>query len=288
MKAKSESDVAQSCPTTSDPMDCSLPRSSIHGIFQARVLKWLAIVLSGNTWSNRQMWPWSTEWSRAKANRFCQENTLVTANTLFQQHKRGLYTWTWPDGHNQNQIDYILCNQRWRSSIQSAKTRLGVDCGSDHELLVAKFRLKMKKVGKTTRLFKYDLNQIPYDYTVEMKNRFKGLDLIDKSAWWTMDGSSWHCTGKRDQDHPQEKKCKKSKWLPEEALQIAVKRTEAKSKGEKERYTHLNAEFQKIARRDKKAFLSDQCKEIEENKRIGKTDGNTRPPDLPLEKSVCR
>ena len=99
----------------------------------------------------------------------------------------------------------------------------------------------MKKVGKTTRLFKYDLNQIPYDYTVEMKNRFKGLDLIDKSAWWTMDGSSWHCTGKRDQDHPQEKKCKKSKWLSEEALQIAEKRRQAKSKGEKERYTHLNA-----------------------------------------------
>ena len=74
---------------------------------------------------------------------------------------------------------YVLCNQRWRSSIQSAKTRLGADCGSDHELLVAKFRLKLKKVGKTTRAFRYDLNQIPYDYTVEVRNRFKGLDLIE-------------------------------------------------------------------------------------------------------------
>ena len=97
---------------------------------------------------------------------FCQENTLVMANTLFQQHKRRLYTWTSPDGQHRNHIDYILCSQRWRSSIQSAKTRPGADCGSDHELLIAKFRLKLKKVGKTTRLFRYDLNQISYDYTV--------------------------------------------------------------------------------------------------------------------------
>ena len=103
----------------------------------------------------------------------------MIANTLFQQHKR-FYTWTSPGGQYQNQIDYILCSQRWRSSIQSAKTRPGADCGSDHELLIAKFRLKLKKVGKTTRLFRYDLNQIPYDYTVEVRNRFKGLDLIDR------------------------------------------------------------------------------------------------------------
>ena len=111
---------------------------------------------------------------------FCQENTLVRADTVFQHHKRRLYTWTSPDGQNQNQIDYILCSQRWRSSIQSAKTRLGADCGSDHGLLIAKFRLKLKKVGKTTRPFRYDLNQILYDYTVEVRNRFKGLDLIDR------------------------------------------------------------------------------------------------------------
>ena len=91
---------------------------------------------------------------------FCQENALVIANTLFQQHKRGLYTWTSPDGQHRNQIDYIICSQRWRSSIQSAKIRLGADFGSDHELLIAKFRLKLKKVGKTTRPFRYDLNQI--------------------------------------------------------------------------------------------------------------------------------
>ena len=89
---------------------------------------------------------------------FYQENALVIANTLFQQHKRRLSTWTSPDGQHRNQTDYILCSQRWRSSIQSAKTRPGADCGSDHELLIAKFRLKLKKAGKTTRPFRYDLN----------------------------------------------------------------------------------------------------------------------------------
>ena len=119
---------------------------------------------------------------------FCQENTLVIANTLFQQHKRRLYTWTSPDGQYRNQIDYVLCSQKWRSSIQSAKkTRPEADCGSDHELLTGKFKLKLKKVGKTTRPFRYDLNQIHYDYTVEVTNRFKGLDLIDRvpEELWT-------------------------------------------------------------------------------------------------------
>ena len=110
---------------------------------------------------------------------FCQENILVIANTFFQQHKRRLYTWTSPDGQHQNQIDYILCSQRWRSSIQSTRTRPGADCSSDHELLIAKLRLKLKKVGKTTKPFRYDLNQIPYDYTVEVRNIFEELDLIE-------------------------------------------------------------------------------------------------------------
>ena len=110
----------------------------------------------------------------------------------------------------QNLISYILWGQKWRSSTQSAKTRPGADCSSDHEVLIAKIRLKLKKVGKTTRPFRYDLNQIPYDYTVEVTNRFKGLDLIDRR---TVDGGSWHCTGGRDQDHPQEKEMQKGKMV---------------------------------------------------------------------------
>ena len=97
----------------------------------------------------------------------------------FPTTQRRLYTWTSPDGQYRNQTDDILCSQRWRSSVQSAKTRLGDDCGLDQELLIAKFRHKLKKVGKTTRPFKYDLNQIPYDYTVKVRNRLKGLNLIE-------------------------------------------------------------------------------------------------------------
>ena len=95
--------------------------------------------------------------NRIRLTEFWQKYAPVKANTLFQQHKRRLYTWTSPDGQYQNQIDYIICSQRWRSSIQSAKTILGADCGSDHELLIAKYRLQLKKVGKTTRPFGYYL-----------------------------------------------------------------------------------------------------------------------------------
>ena len=108
-----------------------------------------------------------------------QENTLVIANKLFKEHKRRLYTWTSPDGQYQNQIDCIPCNWRWRSYLQSAKTRLGADCGSDHELLIAKFRFTLKKVGRTTRPLSYDLNKILMIIQWKWKNIFKGLDMIE-------------------------------------------------------------------------------------------------------------
>ena len=153
----------------------------------------------------------------------------------------------------------------------TGKTRPGADCGSDHEFLITKFRLKLKKVGKTTRPFRYDLNQIPYDYTVEVRNRFKGLDVIDRvpDELWNEVRDIVQETGIKT--IPIEKKCRKAKWLSGKALQIAVKRREVKSKREKERYKHLKAEFQRTARRDKKAFFSDQCKEIEENNRMGRS-----------------
>ena len=147
-----------------------------------------------------------------KLTEFCQENNLVTANSLSQQHKVRLCTWTSPDGQYRNQIDYILCSQRWRSSIQSAKVRPGVDCGSDHELLIAKFRLKLKKVGKTTRPFRYDLNQIPM--IIQWKWEIdSGIRSDKQSPRRTMDGGLWHCTGGRDQDHPQEKEMQKGKMV---------------------------------------------------------------------------
>ena len=154
--------VTQSCLTLCDPMDCSTPGTSVHGILQARILEWVAISFS-------------------------------------------------------------------RSSIQSANTRPGADCGSDHEFLIAKFRLKLKKVGITTRPFRYDLNQIRYHYTVELTNRFKGLDLIDRvpeELWMEVRDIVQEAVIKTI---PKKKKCKKAKWLYEEALQIAKKRRESES-----------------------------------------------------------
>ena len=125
------------------------------------------------SWSNRQIWLWSTKWSRAKANRvLSREHTGHSKHPLPTTQEMTLHTSS-PDGQYQNQNDYVLCSQRWRSSMKSAKTRPGADCGLDHEFLIAKFRLKLKKVGKTTRPFRYDLNQVPYDYGVEVRNRFK-------------------------------------------------------------------------------------------------------------------
>ena len=152
-----------------------------------------------------------------------------------------------------------------------SKTRLGADCGCDYEILIAKFRFTLKNVGKNTRPFIYDINPIPLDYTVEVRNRFKGLDLKDRvpADVWTEVRDIVQETGIKT--ITMEKKCQKAKGLSGEALQIVVKRRAVKSSGEKERYKHLNAEFQRIARRDKKAFLSDQCKEIDKNNGMGKT-----------------
>ena len=155
-------------------------------------------------------------------------------------------------------------------AIQSAKTRPGADYGSDHGLLIAKFRLKLKKVGKTSRPFRYDQNQIPYYYSVEVRSTFKGLDLIEcmmNYGWRFV--TLYRRLGLRPS--PRKRNTKRQNGCLTNALQIAEKSKEVKHRGEKERYKHLNADFQRIARRDKKAFLSDQCKKLEENNRMGKT-----------------
>ena len=117
-----------------------------------------------------------------------------------------------------NQIDYVICSRKWRRSIQSAKTRHGTDCGSDHELLIAKFRLKLKKVGKTTRPFRHDFNQIPYDYTVQVMNRFKGLDLVDRVPKELQTEVRNDVQEAMTKAILKKKKCKKTKCLSEEAL----------------------------------------------------------------------
>ena len=168
---------------------------------------------SRDTWSNRQIWTWCTEWRRQRPIEFAQEETLVIASTIFKQHKRRLYTLTLPNSQHWNQIDYTFCRQKWGNSIQWEKTRQGADCSSDHENLIAKFRLKIKKVGKPAKPFKYDLNQIPNNYTLEVRNRFKGLHLIDRKPeelWVEVHDIVQKTGGKMI---PKKKKCKKAKWL---------------------------------------------------------------------------
>ena len=142
---------------------------------------------------------------------FSSKSFIVSGLTFWPLIYFELSLWTSPDGQHQNQTDYILCSQKWRSSIQSAKTRPGVDCGSDHELPSAKFRLKLKKMGKTTGQFRYDLNQIPYEYTVEVRNRYNGLDLINRvpDELWTEARDIVQETGIKTIH--MEKKCKKAK-----------------------------------------------------------------------------
>ena len=182
---------------------------------------------SRNIWSNRQIWPWSTERSRAKANRvFPRERTGHSKHPLPTTQEK-THTWTSPGGQHRDQIDYLFCSQKRRSSIQSAKTRPEADCGSDHELLTVKFRLRLKKVGKTTRPFRYDLNQISYDDTVEVTNRFNGLDLIDRVS-----KELWMEVGGIVQETPQEKEMQKSKMAVWGGLTNSYekKRREEKSK----------------------------------------------------------
>ena len=155
----------------------------------------------------------------------------MRANTLFQQHKRQLYTWTSPGGQHQNQIDYILCSQRWRNSIHSAKSRPGADCGLDHQHLIGKFKLKLKKEGKTTWPFRYDLNRIPYDYTVEVTNRFKGLDLVDRmpeELWTEVHNSVQEVVTK---SIPEKKKCRKAKMVAWGGLTNSWEKKRSKRQG---------------------------------------------------------
>ena len=164
-----------------------------------------------------KIWHLSTEWSRVKANRVLpRESTDNRKHPPPKTQEKTLHMdiirWS-----NQNSIDYILFSQRWRISIQSAKTRLGASCGSDHEPLIAKVGLKLKKVMKTIRPFRYDLNEIPYDYTVEVRNRFKGLGLIDRmpeELWTEVHDTVLEVVIK---NFPKKKKCKNAKWMSEEA-----------------------------------------------------------------------
>ncbi|KAG8233579.1 hypothetical protein J437_LFUL000990 [Ladona fulva] len=161
--------------------------------------------------------------------KFCQGNTLVVTNTLFQQPKRRLYTWIPPDGKYRNQIDFILCSQRWRSAIQSVKTRPGADCGSDHELLIVKIHLKLKRVRKT------EAPIMIWEYAVDVRNRFESLVIEDrqpKELW----AEIREIVQKAAEKHiPKAKKSRKAKWLSDKALEVPKERWDEKSKGSRTR-----------------------------------------------------
>ncbi|CAF4391546.1 unnamed protein product, partial [Rotaria magnacalcarata] len=165
---------------------------------------------------------------------FCQTNSLFITNTCFQQPNRRRYTWTSPNGQYKNQIDYILCSQRWGSSLQLAKTRPGADCGSDHELLIAKFQMKLKTTSKTARPARYNLSNIPRKYAVEVKNSFDGLDLIDREPEELWSKVRDIIKDEANKNIPNNKTPKKAKWLTADTLKIAEERRNAKGSEDKE------------------------------------------------------
>lgn len=204
---------------------------------------------------------------------FCTGNDLAVMNTWFQQPKRRLYTWTSPGGNHRNQIDYILINQRWKSFIQGVKTLPGADCGSDHELLVATLRIKLKKVKKPSTDMKYDLSGITPEYSVEVSNKFSLLVVLKDDK----DTDDWKIVAniikESAENHiPRRKKKKKSIWLSDKAIDIAKRRRKLKTEdADHADIQELNREFQKQARQDKETYLDGLCTEIEQDNRKGRT-----------------
>ena len=209
------------------------------------------------------------QWSRGKTNNFLPKNALVIANTLSQSQRRQLYTRTSPDGQYQNQIDYILSAKDGEALYSQPKQELELTVAQIMDFLLPDLDLNWRKGKQLDHLSTTSIKSL---MIIQWKWKINaGIRSDRQSAWRITDRGLLHFTGGHDQNHLEEKEMQKEKWLSEVALQTAEKRREAKGKGENESHTHQNAKFQRTARRDKKAFLSDQCKEIEENNRMGKT-----------------
>ena len=206
---------------------------------------------------------------------FCEGNSLRIMNTWFEQPKRRLYTWTSPDGKHRNQIDYILINKRWNSTIRDVRTKPGADCGTDHELLVATVQMKLKKLKKGERLITYDCKEISQEYRVEIRNRFEILERDDAETE-EVENNLWEKTKEAiletaEKYIPKKRKTKTTPWLSKEAINIAMSRREAKREGDKDKVRKLNSAFQKQARMDKEKHLNELCKEMEDEGRKGRT-----------------
>ena len=202
---------------------------------------------------------------------FCSQNNLQVINTFFKLHPRRLYTWQSPDRNTRNQIDFILCPIRWKSSVRKATTLSGADCGTDHNLLVADIKLKLKRTNKEKITGKYDLDIIGDEYAVEVKNKFQTLDLEDRDPDELRTEFRDTVTTVAGKHIPRIKKKKVTKWLSETAVKIAEERREAKSKGDQEAAIRLNTAFQKQSRNDKETNLRHKCAKIEQCNRTGRT-----------------
>ncbi|MBN3288198.1 CFDP2 protein, partial [Polyodon spathula] len=202
---------------------------------------------------------------------FCQEHRLMITNTWFEQPKWRLYTWTLPSGEHRNQIDYILCQKKWQSSILAVKTYPGVACGSDHQLLVATVKLKFCNTKQTVAAKKFNTEKISPSYAVEVKNRFNLLTTEERhpdELWEEVKA----CIIETALEHvPYKKPSKSAQWISDLTISIAEERRKAKATGNREDFRRLNAEFQREAREDKENYWNEQCQKMEEASRKGHT-----------------
>ena len=202
---------------------------------------------------------------------FCSENDMTLANNLFKQPKRRLYTWTFPDQKYRNQIDYIIIQNRWRSMIHLAKALPGANCGSDHELLIAKIKIKLRKTKQIKTEMRYDLSNSSDNYTVAVSYRFENDNILEKTPNELWENIKEAILSEAENVIPRKKIMKRSKWLSEETIKTAKKRKLAKCNKKWEEFKMLNAEFQRKARKDKESFIIKECEKVEDNMKKGKT-----------------
>ncbi|XP_049739840.1 craniofacial development protein 2-like [Elephas maximus indicus] len=202
---------------------------------------------------------------------FCKTNDFFIANTFFNQHKRQLCTWTLPDGTHRNQIDYIYGKRRWKSSISSVRTRPGADCGTDHQLLICKFKLKLKKIRASLQEPKYELEYIPPEFRDRLKNRCDTLNTSDRrpDELWNDIKDIIHEESKRSLKRQERKK--RPRWMSEKTLKLALELGAAKAKGRIDEVKELNRRFQRASQEDKVKYYNDMCKELEMENQKGRT-----------------
>ena len=192
-------------------------------------------------------------------------------NTFYKLHARRLYTWRSPDQTTRNQIDYNICKTRWRSSVRRVTTLPGADCGTDHNLLIADVKIKLKRIKRAKQTLRYDVENIGLEFAVEVKNRFNGLQLADREPEELWNDIRDIVKETADKRVPKAKRKKVTKWLSDEAVKIADERREVRNKGDDKEYRRLNAASQRRARQDKEQSIKEKCRQIEESNKMGRT-----------------